>query len=362
MSNYSSLNMKGTVNITATDVNSGAVVQSQTVTNTIVRNGRVALSKLITGEAATDKSYLILDATGGSGLSLNGFPRTYVVPSSPTVHDSWMGITNSGIPCMYYLGPKYTHDPAVNANLAPVTYDIYGFVTYLNGLFNTYTSGEQTEREVPIYQYDGTKAAYIPRTIPSLKASVVNISGVDRVKIEAVQGGTGSILPYSTTIETESGCLDVSGTYDPYGIKVIPQVRFQTDDCLFGVDTIAYTAQGIPTAESDYVVNGVQLGVSNGTTNITDSEFVSGTYVSPRYTPSVAYGQADAEGLYDTQVIFTAVIPASEGNGESGLGVTYTEAALLCRNEQWFAHTHFGQFYKSNQIQLTITWTVDFMP
>lgn len=355
------MHAKGTVEIIATDVTTGKVVQRQVVTNTIVRDGRVALAKLITGEASFDTSYIILDASGTS--SNNGFPRVYVQPPSPNIHDSWMGIVNSGIVHMYYLGPKYTADPVINVGLGPVTYDIYGFVTYLNEMFNAY-SNYSGFSDIPIYKADGEIFAYVPRTSPGLKASIVDVAGVARVIIQAQYGGTGSIVPYSTTIETESGCLDVSGIsgHVAQAPDAIPRVRFQTDDCLFGPGTIMHTSEGVPTGESDFVVNGLQLGTSNGTTNITDSEFVAGTYVSPRYVPTVSYGQTDGARLYDTQAKFKIVIPSSEGNGESGLGVTYTEAALISRNNRWFAHTHFGQFFKSNQIQLTVQWTVDFMP
>ena len=361
MSNYSSLYAKGTVEIIATDVSSGKLVKQETVTNTIVRDGRVALAKLITGEASLDRSYIVLDVSNG-GVSVDGFPRTYVYPESPDLHDSWMGIVNSGAICMFPLGPKYTSDPISNANLGPVTYDILGFVTRLNEMFNAYSTYSGTG-DIPIYQKDGTVVAYMPKLNPGLVASIVFVTGVPKIKIEARQGGTGSILPHSTTIATGTGCLDVSGTFTPPSAPSgIPQVRFQTDDCLFGPGTVTHTATGSSTSESDYVVNGLQLGVSNGTTNITDSSFVAGTYVSPRYVPYVSYGHTDLAGLYDTQAKFEIVIPASEGNGESGLGVTYTEAALICRNDKWFTHTHFGQFFKSNQIQLTVRWTVDFMP
>lgn len=330
MSNYSPLYAKGTVEVIATDVVTGKVVQRQVVNNTIVRSGRVALAKLITGEASLDKSYVILDTT---------FPRTY--DPSPHLHDGWLGLINSGVATLYYLGPLYTSNATANQSVGSVTRDISGFVTYLNQLFTSYSS--YSGQDIPIYRADGSVGATVAHTSPALVASIVYIDDVARVKIEARNGGTGSILPYSTT--------------DP--INAVP---FQTDDALFGFNTEVHTSVGTPTAESDYVVTGMQLGVSTGTTSVTDSGFVPGTYVSPRYVPSVSYGQSDPDGLYDTQAKFQIVIPASEGNGESGTGVTYTEAALLCRNDDWFTHVHFGQFFKSNQIQLTVNWTVDFMP
>ena len=329
-SNYSSFYAKGTVEIIATDDATGEVVQRQAVNNTIVRDGRIALAKLITGESALDKSYLILDMT---------FPKTYA--PSPDLHNGWLGIINSGVVSMYYLGPLYTSSALANESVGAVTRDIVGFVTYLNQLFSSYSS--YVGVDIPIYRKDGSIGATVSHTSPALKASVVWIDSQARVKIEAHHGGTGSIIPYSTT--------------DP-----LNTVTFQTDDTLFGPNTVAHTSVGVSTAESDYVVTGMQLGVSNGTTSVTDSEFVPGTYVSPRYVPSISYGKSDPGGLYDTQAKFQIIIPASEGNGDSGTGVTYTEAALICRNDSWFTHAHFGQFFKSNQIQLTVNWTVDFMP
>lgn len=348
--NYSPLNAKGTVEIIATDAATGEVLQSQVVTNTIVRDGRVALAKLITGEASMDKSYLVLDTT---------FPLVYGV--STDLQYGWMGITNAGIDCLYHIGPEFSADPVANAGIAAVTRDIYGFVTYLNQQFNAY-SQNTTNRDIPIYNYAGDIVRTVPHTSPPLVASVVDVVG-PRVMISARNGGTGSIVPYSTSVGvSETVCVEIPGHGVVCTAPPQMEVQFQTDDDLFGPGTIMHTAQGATTAESDYIVNGLQLGVSNGTTNITDSEFVAGTYVSPRYTPTISYGQADADALYDTQAKFEVVIPAAEGNGESGLGVTYTEAALLCRNDRWFTHAHFGQFFKSNQIQLTIRWTVDFMP
>ena len=102
-SNYSSFYAKGTVEIIATDVATGEVVQRQAVNNTIVRDGRIALAKLITGESALDKSYLILDMT---------FPKTYA--PSPDLHNGWLGIINSGVVSMYYLGPLYTSSALAN--------------------------------------------------------------------------------------------------------------------------------------------------------------------------------------------------------------------------------------------------------
>ena len=330
MSNaYSSLYAKGTVEVIATNVITGDIVKKQTINNTIVRNGRVALAKLITGEAAMDKSYIVLETT---------FPRTYV--PVPTISDGWLGLLNSGVPTLYYLGPLYTSNPVVNQSIGSVTRDISGFVTYLNQIFTLYST--HIGQDIPIYKADGTVGATFAHTSPALVASIVIVGSEQRVKIEARDSGTGPILPYSTIDTTQ-------------------QVLFYTDDSLFGNYT-AHTSTGIAISESDYVVTGLQLGVSNGTTSITDSGFAPDTYVSPRYVPAVSYGQADPDGLYDTQAKFKVIIPASEGNGESGTGVTYTEAALLCRNDSWFTHVHFGQFFKSNQIQLTINWTVDFMP
>lgn len=336
MNNYSKISLKGHVSVTAINEATGEIVQRAEADNTIVRDGRVAIAKLVTGIASYDYAYIILDTT---------FPKTY--QPSPDVSHNWLGISINGHNNLYYVGPLYSSNATANASLGPVTRDANGFATYLNQLFATYDNIGDFPALVPVYDVNRDPAAYVPTYSP-IRASVVSIGGVDRVKIQhRSQGSANTIAQYDTNLPPGLG--------DAWA-------RFYTDSTLYGPLTVYHASADQGSNTSSYTVDGVRLGVSNGITNVTDYEFVPGTYTSLRYTPTITYGQSDTQHFYDTQAIFEIVIPAVESNGETGLGVLFTEAALLCKNEQWFAHVNFGQVYKTNQIRLLVRWTIDFLP
>jgi hypothetical protein len=173
---------------------------------------------------------------------------------------------------------------------------------------------------------------------------------VSRVKITHNNPGRGNTLVQFSHVES---MLQAA---------LATQYPFNTDDALYGPSTIFYVGSDLGGTTSNYAIGSIQLGTASGITNIMDSAFAPTTYTTGDYTPTVEYGQIDAERLYDTQAIFTAIIPAAEGNGELGTGVTFTEAALKCHNNDWFAHINFGQVYKTNQIRLRIRWTIDLLP
>jgi hypothetical protein len=333
----SNLNPKGSVRVET--FNEDGILDVYEESNMVVRQGRANLLNVLNGRTSFDTSYIITDTT------LGFYPWSASAAASSTGRYPVVGLLVNGTALPFYVGVKRDYTGAA-IGPDPLIYDIDGLVTRLNETFAG--NGEYVYSPTGdfIAQTAGGEGRLVAQTI-------IKSNGAKEIKISFVNPSEGNTLrPYST-----------NNPPSPIPGFPAPPVFFpplMTMDDLFGTNTVTYDSTS-STSGNPYVLSTIELGTGTEVATIDSSAFPSGTYTSGGYPVSITDVQ-DPNSSLVTSSQYIIVIPKEEGNGLSGSGVTYTEAALKHTNLQWFAHVNLGQVYKNDTIGLRIVWTINFLP
>ena len=326
----SNMDIQGRVKVETFD--EGGILDIKEHTNFVVRRGRSNLLSILNGKLSYDNSYIVMDI----------LPDTLplVTPGTLRIEYPAIGLEYNGVHYMFYIGIERDVDGNPIGSDS-ITYDVYSLASKLNELFNTITS-----KNVYSKFGGGTVVGVSSAGYGLFEASIVlRDNGEPTIKIKASSNAPGILLSNYSYLE---------------GFPAFEE-RVYTLNGFFGPDTLYY--QNVSSIScNNYIISSIQLGTVNVPATINSDAFPASTYTSPSY-PVTALDIVDP--LYPDRVTscnYISVIPKVEANGESGTGVTFTEAALKHANGEWFAHVNLGQQYKNNTFGLRLTWTLNLIP
>lgn len=309
--------VKGSFLIEAID-SSERVIQKEEGENLVVRTGRVALAKLLGGSSSVTPASVIgnSEITWPVSMTLSSKNNIYLEVDGE-IKEYILDIRGQGF--VFIIG-----DYLEQISLQEV-------VNRLNYQFST---PAQDPSEPPI--------ADLPYTNPA--PLVASIEQGKLVITHKVAGITNTVkLAYPEDL----------------------RANYNGNDRFFGIATIISPSENV--CISDYSIKYIQLGTGNSSVSsklvpkMEDENFVSPT-PCPLLNISTFFPTSEISNQ-QTKVRFVATLPKDVGNAEDpSRSISYTEAALICGNNTWFAHKIFGQVIKNPNIRLKITWDVEFMP